>query len=128
MIAMANNQETTMSETDLKVPENITFENAIALSQDLIIKLENEAINATQLQSLIKDLVATSNGARGFFVSYLTADSPVADQPSKAILEGLKSAPEIVSELLVKNIAMSTAMAITHRRQDHESIDRKSVV
>lgn len=115
-----------MSPTELKVPDNITFEDAIALTQDLIAKLEKEEINAAQLQSLIADLVATSNGARGFFVTYLTADSPVADPPSPAVLAGLKTAPEQVSELLVKNVAMSTAMAITHRRQDNEPLAQGS--
>ncbi|AFZ43675.1 hypothetical protein PCC7418_1486 [Halothece sp. PCC 7418] len=115
-----------MSQTELNVPENITFEGAIALTQNLIPKIESETINATQIQSLVSDLVATSNGARGFFVTYLTADSPVADQPPKAVLEGLKTSPELVSELLVKNVAMSTAMAITHRRQDHESMAQGS--
>ncbi|MCY7321464.1 MAG: hypothetical protein LH660_06595, partial [Phormidesmis sp. CAN_BIN36] len=34
--------------------------------------------------------------------------------PSTAVVQGLRSSPEIVSELLVKNLAMSTAMILTH--------------
>jgi len=115
-----------MNETELKVPDNVTFENAIALTQDLIAKLDNNGINPQQLQDTISALVATANGARGFFVTYLTADSPVADTPSAAVLAGLNTAPELVSELLVKNVAMSTAMAITHRRQSNERMAQGS--
>jgi len=115
-----------MSPTEFKVPDNVTFEDAITLTQDLIVKMENEEINSSQLQDTIRALVTTSNGARGFFVTYLTTDSAVADQPPPAVLAGLKTAPELVSELLVKNVAMSTAMAMTHRRQDNESMAQGS--
>lgn len=115
-----------MSEVELEVPEQITFEGAIALTQELMAKMEKKEIDETQLQEIISQLVATANGARGFFVTYLTADSPVADQPSEGILAGLTTSPEIVSDLLVKNVAMSTAMAITHRRQDNESMAQGS--
>jgi len=115
-----------MSPPEFKVPDNVTFEDAIALTQDLIVKMENEEINSSQLQDTISALVKTSNGARGFFVTYLTADAAVADQPPDAMLAGLKAAPELVSELLVKNVAMSTAMAMTHRRQDNESMAQGS--
>ncbi|QDZ41331.1 hypothetical protein FRE64_16120 [Euhalothece natronophila Z-M001] len=110
-----------MSKTELTVPEEITFESAIALTQDLLSKMENREIKEAEIEKIISDLVSTSNGARGFFVTYLTAESQLPDQPSEAVINALKTAPELVSELLVKNIAMSTAMAITHRRQNNES-------
>ena len=115
-----------MNETELKVPSQVTFEDAIALTQDLIAKIENNEITPDQLQETISAFVATANGARGFFVTYLTAESPVADEPSEAILAGLNAAPELVSELLVKNVAMSTAMAMTHRRQSNETMAQGS--
>ena len=89
-------------------------------------KMENDHLSSHQVQGLISDLVATENGARGFFVTYLTAESSLADQPSAEVLAALKTSPELVSELLVKNVAMSTAMAITHRRQDNETMAQGS--
>jgi len=115
-----------MSEAELTIPDHVSFEDAIALTQDLMAKMENDAISPSQVQETITNLVATSNGARGFFVTYLTAESPLADSPSDAVLTALKTAPELVSELLVKNVAMSTAMAITHRRQENESLAQGS--
>lgn len=115
-----------MSQTQLTVPHHITFEEAIELTQNLINQMEKDEVAAQPLQETIMALVATENGARGFFVTYLTSDSPVADQPLEAVLAALNTSPEIVSELLVKNVAMSTAMGITHRRQDNETMAQGS--
>lgn len=110
-----------MSDTELTTPEEVTFESAIALTQDLLSKMESGEIKEIEIENTVSNLVSSSNGARGFFVTYLTAESELPDNPSPAILKALETSPELVSELLVKNIAMSTAMAITHRRQHNES-------
>jgi hypothetical protein len=98
--------------------EAATFEQAIALTQDLLTQMP--ALPEPELQAIVTTLVSTQNGARGFFVTYLTDDRPFADQPSAAVLQALQTSPEIVSELLVKNLAMSAGMAITHRRNGQE--------
>jgi len=115
-----------MSNNELTVPNDITFENAIALTQKLIAQMETGELDSVQVEATVTQLVASKNGARGFFVAYFSEESPLADTPSEAILSALKTAPELVSELLVKNLAMSTAMAITHRRQHHESMAQGS--
>lgn len=115
-----------MSESGLTIPEEITFESAIALTQDLLAKMETGEIKDAEIEATIRDLVNTSNGARGFFVAYLTAEMNIPDHPSQAVLNALETAPELVSELLVKNIAMSTAMAITHRRQENKTMAKGS--
>jgi hypothetical protein len=91
----------------------LSFEAAIALAQGLLAAPPHP----DALQTAITELVQTDNGARGFFVTWLTGDSPLADQPPAAVLTALKTAPERVAELLTKNLAMSTAMEITHLRQ-----------
>lgn len=104
--------------------EAITFEQAIALTQNLLTQLEQ--VSETEIQAAITALVSTENGARGFFVTYLTADRPYADQPSDAVIKALQTSPAIVSELLVKNLAMSASMAIAHRRTANEEMARGS--
>jgi D-tyrosyl-tRNA(Tyr) deacylase len=42
------------------------------------------------------------------------------------VVHALQASPEIVAELLVKNVAMSTAMAITHRRNQNEEMAQGS--
>ena len=50
-----------------------------------------------------------------FFVAYLTSEQSVSDHPSVGVIKGLQSSPEIVSNLLVKNLAMCTAVGLFHR-------------
>lgn len=108
--------------------EAITFEQAIALTQNLLTQLEpvSEPVSEPEIQAAITTLVSTNNGARGFFVTYLTDDRPFADHPSNAVIEALQTSPAIVSELLVKNLAMSTGMAIAHRRSANEAMAQGS--
>lgn len=103
----------------LQIPENPSFPDAIALTQTLIDRSGDLA--DAEIESVTANLVATENGARGFFVTYLSDDRSLADHPSAAIVTALRSSPDIVSELLVKNLAMSAAMAVYHRRNQDES-------
>lgn len=103
----------------LIVPNGVSFEQAIALTQTLLLHIEQGDRSAAELESAVSALVSSENGARGFFVTYLTDDRPLADSPSPAVVQALGKAPEIVAPLLVKNLAMSTAMAITHRQNQN---------
>jgi hypothetical protein len=53
-------------------------------------------------------------------VCFLTGEWQLADAPSSGVVRALQSAPNAIAELLVKNLAMSTAMAIFHRRAGNE--------
>ncbi len=110
----------------LSVPENITFEEAIALTQEIISEMETGQLSEDKIELLIGDLVKSKNGARGFFVSYLTDSRPLADNPSPSIFKALESAPEIVVELLVKNLAMCSAMVVYHERNQDEETANES--
>lgn len=101
------------------IPEPITFASAIAFTQELLTQSEISA-------SEIAQLVQTEDGARGFFVTYLTSDIAIADSPTQEIIQGLRSHSEIVSELLIKNLAMSTAQELYHHRRQHEEMAKSS--
>lgn len=111
-----------MAQSPPVIPAELTFQQAISISQELLAKADQQAYSDTELQSAIADLVASENGARGFFVTYLTGESPLADQPTPAVLTALEQSPQIVAELLVKNLAMSSAMAVAHRRSDNDEL------
>ncbi|MDJ0531591.1 MAG: hypothetical protein QNJ70_03695 [Xenococcaceae cyanobacterium MO_207.B15] len=100
---------------------SLSFPEAIAFTQSLMEKISVGKLEETEIQEQVTSLVSTSNGARGFFVAYLTADSALADNPSSGVIQALQNSPNLVSELLVKNVAMSAAMAITHRRNEDET-------
>jgi hypothetical protein len=97
---------------------SITFENAIQKTQDLLSQIE--FLDANTITQKFTELVSTENGARGFFVTYLTSDLSYTEYPSLEVITALKTSPILVNELLVKNLAMSTAMAIYHRSQGDE--------
>lgn len=111
-----------MTELPLTVPAELSFEEAIALTQTLLSRLEQHQLTDAEAESYIAALVASETGARGFFVTYLTGEASLADRPSDAVVQALRTSPAIVADLLVKNLAMSTAMAIAHYRQHHPSM------
>lgn len=116
------------------IPESVTFEEAIALTQSLMSQMETgelqgesaEAISPLGVGEAIAQLVKSENGARGFFVTYLTSEGTLADHASKEVIQALQASPDIVAELLVKNLAMSSAMAVTHRRDNNEQMAQGS--
>jgi hypothetical protein len=98
--------------------ESISFPEAINLTQTLMTRIMENQLSESDLEKIVTSLVATKNGARGFFVAYLTGDFAIADSPSQEIVTALQKSPEIVTELLVKNLAMSSAMTVTHLRNN----------
>ena len=98
--------------------ESLSFPQAIAATQSLMEQIKDNQLNETKIQREISSLLNTKNGGRGFFVAYLTSKLPLADNPSIGILNGLKSSIEVSSELIIKNLAMSSAMAIVHARNN----------
>ena len=114
-----------MHSVPLEVPEAVTFETAIALTQSLISQAEKGELTEPEIAALIADLVKTENGARGFFVTYLTSSASMADNPSTQVVEALRTSLEVVA-LLVKNLAMSAAQAVFHRRNQNEEMAKGS--
>lgn len=110
--------------TDFQVPAEVSFQKAIALTQDLLPQANT--LPPETLQTHIAALAATMNGARGFFVTFLTNDFALSNTAQDAVAQALCTSPDIVAELLVKNLVMSTAMTLTHRRQDNTDMAQQS--
>ncbi|MEL6929732.1 MAG: hypothetical protein AAFO95_13975 [Cyanobacteria bacterium J06600_6] len=94
----------------------LSFSEAIAETQSLMKQINSNKISEAQIQEQISSLLKSQNGGRGFFVAYLTSEMSLADNPSSGVIEGLKRRQELSSELLVKNLAMSSAMIVVHNR------------
>jgi hypothetical protein len=110
----------------ISVPDAISFEQAIEFTQSLMTQMQSAQISDADLEASLTILLSSDNGARGFFVTYLTDEGSLADHPSEAVIRALQSSPAIVPELLVKNLAMSSAMAIAHRRNQNEAMAQGS--
>lgn len=107
--------------SELQVSENMTFEQAIALTQTWLNRAERADLSPDDSEQVIAQLVATLNGARGFFVAFLTDARPLDQDFFEAVLSALSRAPDHIANLLVKNLAMSSAMAVAHRRNNDET-------
>lgn len=116
-----NASSTPEESSGLSIPDEVTFEQAIAFTHRLLSLVEQGNVTSDIIERVVARLVSTMNGARGFFVAYLTDERSFPEQPSSAIVRALCQAPDIVSELLVKNLAMSSAMAVAHRRRGDET-------
>ena len=79
---------------------------------------ENDEISDEVISDRIGELIKTVEGARGFFVVSLSIDCPLMDRFPDALIFQLRSSGEIVVDLTVKNLAMSSAMVITHRENN----------
>ncbi len=105
-----------MERSVLTVPDAISFEQAIALTEALLTQAEQNEISDADAAAIVAQLVQTENGARGLFVTYLPDPRSLADHPSPEFVRALRSSPDIVAELMVKNLVMSTAMVMHHQR------------
>ena len=104
--------------TDKSQAKSLSFPQAIAATQHLMEQIEANKLNENEIERQVASILKNKDGGRGFFVSYLTSDMSLADNPSIGTINGLKSSIELVSELLVKNLAMSSAMIVTHGRNN----------
>jgi predicted regulator of Ras-like GTPase activity (Roadblock/LC7/MglB family) len=114
--------------SSLTVPANIKFDEAIDLTQTFLMQLKKNELTSSQIQDFVSALVRSANGARGFFVTYLTAADPICDEPRSEIIAALQATPEIAADLLVKNMAMSTAQQIYHQRRNDPDMAASSAI
>lgn len=92
----------------------LTFEQAVETAPKLC-----EALQQGESPPTLTSFLGTSEGARGFFVHWLTRDDWArADEetPPAALQAALEGAPQEVADVMVMNVIMATATAIYHRR------------
>ena len=105
-----------------------TFKEAMQASMIWCKSWENDEISDEVISDRIGELIKSLEGARGFFVVSLSIDCPLMDRFPDALIFQLRSAGEIVVDLTVKNLAMSSAMIITHRKnKDPQEMQSKRI-
>lgn len=98
--------------------QELSFPQAITTTQDLMNQINNKQLNESEIEQQVKLILKQKNGGRGFFVSYLTSELDLADYPSLGVINALKLSLDVAGELLIKNLAMSSAMIVTHNRNN----------
>ena len=86
-----------------------------------------ETREASSLAGQLAALLAHHDGRRGFFVVALTSDDPLLDAPPAPVLACLRGAGAAVVDLTVRNLAMSTAILLEHRRNNNEDLANGSL-
>ena len=105
-----------------------TFKEAMQASMIWCKSWENDEISDEVISDRIGELIKTVEGARGFFVVSLSIDCPLMDRLPDALIFQLRSSGEIVDDLSAKNLAMSSAMIITHRKnKDPQEMQSKRI-
>jgi len=100
-----------------------TFKEAMQATMIWCKSWENEEISDEVISDRIGELIKTVDGARGFFVVSLSIDCPLMDRFPDALIFQLRSSGDIIVDLTVKNLAMSSAMVITH----HDNNDSQEI-
>ncbi|WP_320667145.1 hypothetical protein [Prochlorococcus sp. MIT 1307] len=95
-----------------------TFEEAMDLSLLCSKAWEEGELSDEVLADKVAELLASRDGARGFLVICLASDCPLMDRLPESLVLQLRIAGEIIVDLTVRNLAMSTAMALHHQRQE----------
>ncbi len=95
-----------------------TFKEAMEATMIWCKSWENDEISDEVISDRIGELIKTVEGARGFFVVSLSIDCPLMDRFPDALIFQLRSSGDVVIDLTVKNLAMSSAMVITHHKNN----------
>ena len=105
-----------------------TFKEAMQASMIWCKSWENDEISDEVISDRIGELIKTVEGARGFFAVSLSIDCPLMDRFPDALIFQLRNSGEIIVDLTVKNLAMSSAMIITHRKnKDPQEMQSKRI-
>lgn len=99
-----------------------SFEDSLAAAPSLCQSLEAGSVDDEAASSL-GEMLQTTNGARGFFVNYLSGQYSVADaqEPPSALISALETAPEpATARLLLMNVVMPAATVLAHQRNGND--------
>ena len=97
-------------------PQEPTFQQAMEITAQWLGLWDNGELSDEVLADRVGELVASRDGARGFFVVSLAGDCPLMDRLPEPLVAQLAAAGEGVVDLSARNLAMSTAMAVHHQR------------
>ena len=102
--------------TPSDAPLQPSFQQAMEITAQWLALWENGELSDEVLGDRVAEMVASRDGARGFFVVSLAGDSPLMDRLPDPVVLALRGGGDGVVDLSARNLAMSTAMTLHHGR------------
>ena len=99
-----------------------SFEQAMNVTMLWCKAWEEGSLSDEVLADRIAELVETKEGARGFFVISLSSDCPLMDRLPDPVVVQLRKGGKSIINLTIKNLAMSSAMAVQHKRNQKSNL------
>ena len=101
-----------------------SFTQAINISAQWCKEWEEDLLSEEVLADRIAELIKTKTGLRGFF-AYALSDKEcfLLDKLPFSLIFKLNEAGEAVLEIVVKNLIMSSAQIIIHRRENNHEYE-----
>lgn len=106
--------------------QNPSFENALKAASLWCDAWDKDEISDEVLSDRISELLETKTGARAFFVISLASETVLMDRTPESLILKLRNAGEPIVELIVRNLAMSTAMSLHHKRNNSPQMQATS--
>ena len=101
-----------------------SFTQAINISAKWCKEWEEELLSEEVLADRIAELIKTKNGIRGFFAYALSdKDCFLLDKLPFSLIFKLNEGADAVVEIVVKNLIMSSAQIIIHRRNNNHEYE-----
>ena len=104
-----------------------SFTQAINISAQWCKEWEEDLLSEEVLSDRIAELIKTKNGLRGFF-AYALSDNDcfLLDKLPFSLMFKLNEGGDAVVEIVVKNLIMSSAQIIFHRREGNHEYEMTS--
>jgi len=104
-----------------------SFSQAINISAKWCREWDEDLLSEEVLADRISELIKTKNGLRGFF-AYALSDKNclLLDKLPFSLIYKLNEGGDGVTEIVVKNLIMSSAQIIIHRRENNHEYEIKS--
>jgi hypothetical protein len=104
-----------------------SFIQAINISAQWCKEWEEDLLSEEVLADRIAELIKTKNGLRGFFAYALSdKDCFLLDKLPFSLIYKLNEGGKTVVEIVVKNLIMSSAQIIIHRRENNDEYEMTS--
>ena len=104
-----------------------TFIQAINISAKWCKEWEEDLLSEEVLADRIAELIKTKNGLRGFFAYALSdKDCFLLDKLPFSLIYKLNEGGKTVVEIVVKNLIMSSAQIIIHRKENNGEYEMTS--